>query len=57
MDGYKIRDEGKPHFVTFTFVDWMDVFTRLIYRGVIIESLRFCQKNKGFSTLRLCRNE
>jgi len=38
MDGYRIRDESKPHFVTFTVVDggatfrWMfsaEVFTEI----------------------------
>lgn len=47
MEGYKIRDESKPHFVTFTLVDWMDVFTRPIYGDIIIESLQFCKENKG----------
>jgi REP element-mobilizing transposase RayT len=47
MDGYKIRDESKPHFVTFTVVDWIDVFSRSTYKDIIIESLSFCQQNKG----------
>lgn len=38
MDGYRIRDESKPHFVTFTVVDWVDVFSRSIYIDKIIES-------------------
>jgi REP element-mobilizing transposase RayT len=47
MDGYRIRDESKPHFVTFTVVDWVDVFSRSIYRDKVIESFEFCKKNKG----------
>ena len=27
-DGYKIRDQSKPHYITFTVVDWIDIFTR-----------------------------
>lgn len=45
--GYQIRDQSKPHFMTFTVVDWVDVFTRKIYRDVLIDSLKFCQKEKG----------
>ena len=45
--GYQIRDQSKPHFMTFTVVDWVDIFTRKIYRDIIIESLKFCQKQKG----------
>jgi REP element-mobilizing transposase RayT len=28
-------------------VDWIDVFTRPIYRDIAIDSLKYCQKNKG----------
>ncbi len=45
--GYQIRDQSKPHFMTFTVVDWVDVFSRKIYRDVVIDSMKFCQKNKG----------
>lgn len=46
-DGYKIRDQGKPHFLTFTVVDWIDVFTRKRYKDILIESLNYCMKYKG----------
>jgi hypothetical protein len=39
-EGYKIRDQTLPHFITFTVVDWIDVFTRKTYKeDVVIESL------------------
>ncbi len=47
LDGYKIRDQSLPHFVTATVVDWIDVFSRKVYRDCIIDSLDFCIKNKG----------
>ncbi len=46
MSGYKIF-EGNPHFLTTTIVDWIDLFTRKEYCLEIIESLKYCQKNKG----------
>lgn len=46
-EGYIIRDQSKPHFITATVVDWVDVFSRKIYKDCIIESLNFCIKNKG----------
>jgi REP element-mobilizing transposase RayT len=46
-DGYKIRDQALPHFITVTVVDWIDVFTRKTYRDCVIECLDFCIKNKG----------
>jgi putative transposase len=44
---YVIRDRGAAHFVTFTVHQWVDVFTRSIYSGILLESLRYCQDNKG----------
>jgi len=36
-----------PYFVTLTTVGWIDVFTRKDYAEIIIESLKYCQKEKG----------
>ena len=38
--------------MTLTVVDpiaigWVDVFTRKIYRDILLDSIRFCQENKG----------
>lgn len=46
-EGYKIRDQSKPHYVTFTIVDWVDAFTRKRYKDIVIESLKYCQHEKG----------
>ncbi len=46
-NGYHIGDQAAPHFLTFTIVDWVDIFTRKKYRDLFLESLKFCQKNKG----------
>ena len=43
----KNRIEGEVYFVTDTVVDWVDIFTRPIYRHIILESLQYCQKEKG----------
>jgi putative transposase len=45
--GYKIRNPQGVHFVSFAVVEWVDVFTRRIYKDMVVESLRFCQKDKG----------
>lgn len=34
-------------FVTLTVVYWIDIFTRPIYKNIIIDNLAYCQKNKG----------
>ena len=46
-EGYIIRDQAKPHFITATIVDWVDVFSRKAYRDCIINCFDFCIKNKG----------
>jgi len=48
-DGYKIRDQSKPHYLTFTVVGWIDIFTRQVYKEIIIENLEYCIKEKGMS--------
>lgn len=45
---FKIHNHQQAHFITFAVVDWIDVFTRPIYKQVIVESLLYCQKEKGF---------
>ena len=34
-------------FLTFATVGWVDVFTRKIYKDILIDSLAYCQKEKG----------
>ncbi len=46
-EGYIIRDQTLPYYITATVVDWIDIFTRQTYRDSIIESLDYCIKNKG----------
>ena len=35
------------YFTTSTVIDWMDVFTRPAYKQIIVESLKYCQQQKG----------
>jgi putative transposase len=45
--GYKIRGQNSIYFITFAVVSWVDVFTRKQYQDIVVESLRFCQNQKG----------
>ena len=45
--GFKIRNQSAVHFITFSVVEWVDVFTRRCYCDIVIDSLRYCQDNKG----------
>ena len=44
---YKFHNPDGIYFVTFAVVRWVDVFTRDIYREIILDSLKYCQKEKG----------
>lgn len=44
---YKFRNPDGCYFVTFAVVCWIDVFTRQVYRDILIESWKYCQQNKG----------
>lgn len=46
-EGYIIRDQDKAHFITATVVDWIDVFTRQRYNDIVIDSFKYCRRNKG----------
>lgn len=35
------------YFTTSTVIDWVDIFTRLSYRHIIVDALSYCQSHKG----------
>lgn len=51
---YKIRDQEQLYFISFAVVYWLDVFVRNEYREVLLDSLRYCQKNKGLEIYAWC---
>ncbi len=53
-DKYKIRDQEKAYFLTMTIVGWIDVFTRKNHKITIINSLKYCQKEKGLVLFGYC---
>jgi REP element-mobilizing transposase RayT len=46
---YKFIDKQGVYFTTSKVVGWADVFTRDVYRNILLDSIRFCQKNQGLS--------
>ncbi len=44
---YRIKDQHAVYFITSTLHQWVDVFTRKDYINILIESLKYCQKEKG----------
>ena len=51
---YKIRDQEKLHFVTFTVVNWIDVFVRIEYKDIVVHSLNYCIDKKGLEVFVWC---
>jgi REP element-mobilizing transposase RayT len=37
------------YFMTDTVIDWIDIFTRSVYKHIILESLQYCQEQKGLT--------
>ncbi len=44
---YRIKDQYGLYFITSTVHQWVDVFTRKDYIDILLDSLRFCQQEKG----------
>jgi len=44
---YKFHHPENAHFVTITTVNWIDVFTRILYKEILVDSLKYCIAHKG----------
>ena len=49
---YNYKD--KNYFMTKTVVDWIDLFTRVTQKQLIVDSLKCCQENKGLNIFGWC---
>ena len=47
--GYQINDKAGSYFLTFQVVDWVDIFTRKVYRDIILDSFAYCRKHKALN--------
>ena len=45
--GYQIYDNAGSYYCTFQVVDWVDIFTRKVYKDIILDSFDYCRKIKG----------
>jgi putative transposase len=46
---YKTGDNEIAHFISFAVVNWIDALTRNEYKNIIVESLKYCMREKGMS--------
>lgn len=51
---YKFHNPEGVYFISFATVGWADVFTRIVYKEVFVESLRHCQQHKGLGLFGWC---
>ena len=47
MDGFRFADGVCVYFVTFTVIDWLPVFINPEPTQIIVDSLRYCIREKG----------
>ena len=51
---YKFRDHSKLYFVSFSVTNWIDLFIRNEYREILLDSIRYCQKEKEMELYGWC---
>ena len=44
---YRVGDQNALHYLTFATVNWVDIFTRRVYKDILIDSLKYCIEHKG----------
>ena len=44
---YTIKNQEGQYFITCTVHQWIDVFTREVYKKILLDSIMHCQENKG----------
>lgn len=51
---YKFGDNDKLYFISFSVVYWIDLFIRKEYKDILIESWKYCQKEKDLDIYSWC---
>ena len=44
---YKFYNEKGVYLISFSTVNWIDVFTRSQYKDIVVESINYCIEEKG----------
>jgi REP element-mobilizing transposase RayT len=45
--GYQVKDQTRAHFLTLQIVAWVDIFTRKVYKDILVDALNYCTQHKG----------
>jgi putative transposase len=51
---YKVDNHQALHFITFATVQRVDALSRPLYKDVIVDSMKYCQKEKGLLVYAWC---
>ena len=51
---YKFHNPEGIYFISFAVVNWLDVFTRNEYKDILLDSLHYCQREKGMEVFAWC---
>lgn len=51
---YKMYNPDGIYFISFAVVGWLDVFTKSLYKDILVDSLIYCQKQKGLLIFSWC---
>jgi putative transposase len=51
---YKFRNQQQLYFISFSVINWIDLFIRNEYKEVLLASWRYCQANKGLEIYGWC---
>ena len=51
---YKFLNKEGLYFVSFATINWIDVFSRPIYKDIIVDSLKYCIQNLGMELYCWC---
>ena len=46
--------EGYAYYLTLTIAEWIDVFSRPVYKHILVDSLNYCIANKGLEVYCWC---
>ncbi len=51
---YKFHEQDELYFVTFSVINWIDLFIRNEYKQVMLDSWEYCIENKGLEVYGWC---
>ena len=51
---YKFHNPEGIYFVSFAVVEWLDIFAENEYKDIVVDSLEFCQREKGMEIIAWC---